>query len=143
MQLLLASVGIGLAQSADTLTVPLRPIVAPADTLVRIVPCPGVLRAAVGTIIFAGNAVTKERILRAELDFDEGDTLTLADLPARLEANRSRLFNLQLFHAVVAQASLRYGPAHRRVWGSGAVVHLSRAHFLAGRPQPALVERAH
>ncbi|GAB3315705.1 hypothetical protein GCM10027511_26470 [Hymenobacter humi] len=109
MQLLLASVGIGLAQSADTLTVPLRPIVAPADTLVRIVPCPGVLRAAVGTIIFAGNAVTKERILRAELDFDEGDTLTLADLPARLEANRSRLFNLQLFHAVVAQASCATG----------------------------------
>jgi hypothetical protein len=77
----------------------------PADTLVRIVPCPGVLRAAVGTILFAGNSVTKERILRAELDFHEGDTLTLADLSARLEANRSRLFNLQLFHGVVAQAS--------------------------------------
>jgi len=60
---------------------------------------------AVGPILFAGNAVTKERILRAELDFHEGDTLVIDDLPARLEANRRRLFNLQLFHAVVAQAS--------------------------------------
>jgi outer membrane protein assembly factor BamA len=93
---------------SDTLR-PLRPVVAPTDTLVRIVPCPGVDRAAVGSILFAGNAVTKERILRAELDFHEGDTVTLADLPARLEANRRRLFNLQLFHAVVAQASCTNG----------------------------------
>jgi outer membrane protein assembly factor BamA len=89
---------------ADTLPHPLRPVVAPADTLVRIIPCPGTERSAVGSILFAGNAVTKERILRAELDFHEGDTLSLAELPARLEANRRRLFNLQLFHAVVAQA---------------------------------------
>lgn len=94
---------------ADTLLRPLRPVVAPADTLVRIVPCPGETRAAVGTLIFAGNSVTKERILRAELDFREGDTLAVADLPARLEANRSRLFNLQLFHAVVVQASCAGG----------------------------------
>jgi outer membrane protein assembly factor BamA len=99
----------GWAQApADTLR-PLRPVVAPTDTLVRIVPCPGVTRAAVGSILFAGNAVTKERILRAELDFHEGDTLTLADLPKQLEANRRRLFNLQLFHAVVAQASCANG----------------------------------
>ena len=99
----------GWAQApADTLR-PLRPVVAPTDTLVRIVPCPGVTRAAVGSILFAGNAITKERILRAELDFHEGDTLALADLPARLEANRRRLFNLQLFHAVVAQASCTNG----------------------------------
>ena len=104
LRVLLASTGFGLTQS-DTLPHALRPIVAPTDTLVRIMPCPGVTRAAVGTILFAGNAVTKERILRAELDFHEGDTLALADLPARLEANRSRLFNLQLFHAVVVQAS--------------------------------------
>ncbi|MBD2768815.1 BamA/TamA family outer membrane protein [Hymenobacter sp. BT664] len=84
---------------------PLHPVVAPADTLVRVVPCPGIARAAVSTILFGGNAVTKERILRAELDFREGDTLTIADLPARLEANRRRLFNLQLFHAVVVQSS--------------------------------------
>ncbi|SFQ39374.1 BamA/TamA family outer membrane protein [Hymenobacter arizonensis] len=105
----LASTGLSLAQDADTLARPLRPTVVPADTLVRVVPCPGVERAAVSTILFAGNSVTKERILRAELDFREGDTLMLADLSARLEANRSRLFNLQLFHAVVAQASCASG----------------------------------
>ncbi|WP_345055490.1 POTRA domain-containing protein [Hymenobacter glaciei] len=89
---------------ADTLPRPLRPVVAPTDTLVRVLPCPGTTRAAVGRVVFAGNAITKERILRAELDFTEGDTLALADLPARIEANRRRIFNLQLFHAVVAQA---------------------------------------
>ncbi len=104
LRVLLASVSLGPAPP-DTLPHALRPVVAPADTLVRIVPCPGIARASVGTILFAGNAVTKERILRAELDFHEGDTLALADLPARLEANRRRLFNLQLFHAVVVQAS--------------------------------------
>ncbi|MBF9221887.1 BamA/TamA family outer membrane protein [Hymenobacter ruricola] len=93
----------------DTLPHALRPTVAPADTLVRVLPCPGVQRAAVGTILFLGNAVTKERILRVELDFREGDTLVVADLAARLEANRSRLFNLQLFHAVVVQASCASG----------------------------------
>ena len=93
----------------DTLLRPLRPVVAPTDTLVRVVPCPGVTRVVVGNILFAGNAVTKERILRVELDFREGDTLALADLPARLEANRTRLFNLQLFHAVVVQASCANG----------------------------------
>ncbi len=108
LRLLLASPGLVQAP-ADTLPHPLRPVVAPADTLVRVLPCPGLARAPVGTILFAGNAVTKERILRAELDFHEGDTLVLSDLPARLEANRSRLFNLQLFHAVVVQASCAGG----------------------------------
>ena len=97
------------AVSADTLARPPRPVVAPTDTLVRVLACPGSVRAAVGRVVFAGNAITKERILRAELDFREGDTLALADLLARLEANRRRLFNLQLFHAVVAQASCTGG----------------------------------
>ena len=104
LQGLLAGTGYAVAPP-DTLPRPPRLVAAPADTLVRIVPCPGVARAAVGTMLFVGNAVTKERILRAELDFREGDTLALATLPARLEANRGRLFNLQLFHAVVVQAS--------------------------------------
>lgn len=108
LQLLLASVGPRLTVLSDTLP-PLRPVVVPSDTLVRVTPCPGVSRAAVGTILFAGNVATKERILRAELDFHEGDTLLLVDLPARLEANRRRLFNLQLFHAVVAQGSCAGG----------------------------------
>lgn len=83
---------------------PLAPVVAPTDTLVRVGTCPGE-RVRVGIILFAGNNRTRERTLRAELNFREGDSLTVADLPARLEANRRRLFNLQLFHAVLAQAS--------------------------------------
>ncbi|MBF9236376.1 BamA/TamA family outer membrane protein [Hymenobacter sp. BT683] len=109
LRALVAGIGLGLSQPADTLPRSLVPVVAPSDTLVRVVPCPGVVRAAVGTVLFAGNSVTKERILRAELDFREGDTLTLADLPARLETNRSRLFNLQLFHSVVVQSSCAGG----------------------------------
>ena len=104
LRVLLAGQGITQVP-ADTLPRTPPPVVASADTLVRIVPCPGIRRAAVGTLLFVGNAVTKERILRAELDFHEGDTLVLADLPTCLEANRRRLFNLQLFHAVVVQAS--------------------------------------
>ncbi len=84
----------------------LVPVVAPTDTLVRVSTCPGTgPKARVLIILFAGNAVTKARTLRAELDFGEGDSLTVADLPARLEANRRRLYNLQLFHTVLAQAS--------------------------------------
>ena len=83
---------------------PLAPVVAPTDTLVRVGVCPGP-RVRVAAILFAGNNRTRERTLRAELNFHEGDSLTVADLPARLEANRRRLFNLQLFHAVLAQAS--------------------------------------
>ncbi|MDO7886168.1 POTRA domain-containing protein [Hymenobacter cheonanensis] len=82
----------------------LAPVVAPTDTLVRVGTCPGA-RARVSAILFAGNNRTRERTLRAELDFHEGDSLTVADLAGRLEANRRRLFNLQLFHAVLAQGS--------------------------------------
>jgi outer membrane protein assembly factor BamA len=82
----------------------LAPVVAPSDTLVRVGACPAP-KIRVSAILFAGNGRTRERTLRAELDFHEGDSLVVADLPARLEANRRRLYNLQLFHAVLAQAS--------------------------------------
>ncbi len=98
--------------SAPADTLPLRatralpPVVVPVDTLVRILPCTGAAsRARVAVVLLVGNHVTRERILRAELDVREGDTLALADLAARLEANRRRLFNLQLFHTVLVQAS--------------------------------------
>ena len=84
----------------------LVPVVAPSDTLVRVGACPAagpLVR--VLAILFVGNSITRERTLRAELNIREGDTLTLADLPARLELNRRRLYNLQLFHTVLAQAS--------------------------------------
>jgi outer membrane protein assembly factor BamA len=93
----------------DTLPRVLPPVVVPSDTLVRIIPCPDRTVARVALVVFAGNAVTKERTLRAELDFHEGDTLSLADLHLRLEANRRRLFNLQLFHSVLAQAACNNG----------------------------------
>ena len=93
----------------DTLPHPLPPVVVPADTLVQVQPCPGPARVRISGIVFAGNAVTRRRILRAELDFQEGDTLGQEKLAARLEANRRRLYNLQLFHSVLAQATCRDG----------------------------------
>ncbi|WP_375418540.1 POTRA domain-containing protein [uncultured Hymenobacter sp.] len=81
------------------------------DTLISIIGCgtDSLRPLCVAAVLFAGNAVTREQILRAELDFREGDSLTLAGLAARLEANRSRLFNLQLFHNVRVQATCRAG----------------------------------
>jgi outer membrane protein assembly factor BamA len=63
----------------------------------------------VATVLFVGNDVTKEQVLRAELDFREGDTLSATNLSRRLEANRRRLFNLQLFHQVLVQLACRNG----------------------------------
>jgi outer membrane protein assembly factor BamA len=93
----------------DTVLRGLPPVVVPADTLVRVLSCAEVRKVRVNHILFAGNTVTKDRILRAELDFREGDTLVVADLATRLEANRRRLFNLQLFHVVLAQATCHNG----------------------------------
>ncbi|HET9504504.1 MAG TPA: POTRA domain-containing protein [Hymenobacter sp.] len=83
----------------------LPPVVVPTDTLVRVSACPGAARVRVMGLLFVGNDRTRERTLRAELNFREGDSLDVADLRARLEANRRRLYNLQLFHAVLVQAS--------------------------------------
>ncbi|TGE17164.1 BamA/TamA family outer membrane protein [Hymenobacter elongatus] len=81
---------------------------APADSVVR-AQCPDYQIVRVATILFVGNEVTKERILRAELDFREGDTISVVNLARRLEANRLRLFNLQIFHGVLAQTVCRDG----------------------------------
>ncbi|MCB2378816.1 hypothetical protein LGH70_14540 [Hymenobacter sp. BT635] len=81
---------------------------APLDSLVR-AQCPEYAVLRVATILFVGNEVTKERILRAELDFREGDTITAVNLARRLEANRLRMFNLQLFHGVLTQTVCRNG----------------------------------
>ncbi|WP_185817010.1 BamA/TamA family outer membrane protein [Hymenobacter metallilatus] len=78
------------------------------DSLVQ-VPCPGYPTLRVGRILFVGNNVTREAVLRAELDFRENDTLAAAALGRRLEANRRRLFNLQLFHQVLVQSVCREG----------------------------------
>lgn len=44
-----------------------------------------------------GNAKTKTAVILRELDFAEGDTITLAELSQRLERNRLHLMNLGLF----------------------------------------------
>ncbi len=71
--------------------------------------CPGHRTVRIATILFVGNDVTKERTLRAELDVREGDTLSANTLARRTELNRRRLFNLQLFHQVLAQVVCRNG----------------------------------
>ncbi|MBC6610201.1 hypothetical protein H8B15_04680 [Hymenobacter sp. BT507] len=71
--------------------------------------CPGYTRVRVEQVLFVGNIKTKERILRAELDFREGDSLDVAELGRRLEANRRRIYNLQLFHEVALQMVCRDG----------------------------------
>ena len=52
------------------------------------------------SIQFEGNNQTKEKVLRAELDLKEGEQLNQEELRKRLEENRLRLYNLQLFHYV-------------------------------------------
>jgi outer membrane protein assembly factor BamA len=118
--LLLLAAGSALGQTPRPLALPdslrllseeahppiLAPVVVPTDTLVHIGACPNAgPQARIMAILFIGNTKTKERILRAELNIREGDTLAMADLPARLEANRRRVYNLQLFHAVLVQAT--------------------------------------
>ena len=84
----------------------LVPVVTPSDTLVSVRACPGAgPKVRVQAILFVGNAITRERILRAELNIREGDSLDLVGLAARLETNRRRLYNLQLFHTVLAQGT--------------------------------------
>jgi outer membrane protein assembly factor BamA len=48
-------------------------------------------------IIFEGNKITKERIIRRELDFKEGDTLLLKNIDTTLKRNQIKVFNTRLF----------------------------------------------
>ncbi len=52
---------------------------------------------ALDTIIFKGNERTKNSILRRELDFIEQDSILVNDLPNRIEFNRRKLMNTNLF----------------------------------------------
>ena len=51
----------------------------------------------IDSVIFKGNEKTKGSILRRELDLNSGDTVQVADLDARLEFNRRKLTNTNLF----------------------------------------------
>lgn len=59
--------------------------------------CPDSNAFEIAAIAFVGNKKTKERVLRAELDLIEGMKLPAEGIEKRLEQNRLRLFNLQLF----------------------------------------------
>jgi outer membrane protein assembly factor BamA len=52
---------------------------------------------AVDTLIFKGNERTKLSILRRELDFFERDSLKVSELADRIEFNRRKLMNTNLF----------------------------------------------
>jgi outer membrane protein assembly factor BamA len=56
--------------------------------------------AVLDSIGFAGNEVSKARMLLFELNIAPGDTLQADELERKLEENRRRLFNLRLFHEV-------------------------------------------
>ncbi|WP_375434296.1 POTRA domain-containing protein [uncultured Hymenobacter sp.] len=81
----------------------------PDSTLRALLTCPGYTTLRVAALVFVGNQVTKEQTLRAELDFSEGDTLRATTLAVRIEANRRRLFNLQLFHQVLCEVACQDG----------------------------------
>ncbi|MEY4955581.1 MAG: hypothetical protein RI981_1666, partial [Bacteroidota bacterium] len=51
----------------------------------------------IDSIRFIGNEKTRENILRRELDFHEQDSLSIQDLNERIEFNRRKLMNTNLF----------------------------------------------
>jgi len=51
----------------------------------------------IDSILFKGNEKTKNQILIRELDFNPGDSVTINTLDARLEYNRRKLMNTNLF----------------------------------------------
>jgi outer membrane protein assembly factor BamA len=51
----------------------------------------------IDSIRFVGNEKTRENILRRELDFQEHDSLSIQDLNDRIEFNRRKLMNTNLF----------------------------------------------
>lgn len=59
----------------------------------------------IDSIIFKGNEKTKNQILFRELDFKTGDSLAINSLEARLEYNRRKLMNTNLFIWVKADLS--------------------------------------
>ena len=63
-------------------------------------------RYTIGEIRITGNKKTKKEIIQRELPFASGDSLTPADLTAKMETARKQLMNTALFnHVVVAAGS--------------------------------------
>ncbi len=57
----------------------------------------------VGKVLILGNKKTKEYIIARELDLKSGDTLQEAEMADRLEKNRRKIFNLNLFLTTKAE----------------------------------------
>ena len=51
----------------------------------------------IDSILFKGNEKTKNQILTRELDFKPGDSIAINTLDSRLEYNRRKLMNTNLF----------------------------------------------
>jgi len=54
----------------------------------------------ISNILVEGNKRTKDRIVKKELSFKEGDTIMIQDIPKFLEINESRLKSIGLFNTV-------------------------------------------
>jgi outer membrane protein assembly factor BamA len=58
-----------------------------------------VQRVQINRILIIGNRITREHIILRELSVKSGDTVALSLLPALIEKDEKKLFNLHLFHS--------------------------------------------
>lgn len=54
----------------------------------------------IGSLVFKGNKITQENILRREMEFKQGDTLSNSDLLTRIDQSKLNLLNTSLFNFV-------------------------------------------
>jgi outer membrane protein assembly factor BamA len=54
----------------------------------------------VGRVLIIGNNTTRSRIITRELSLKAGDTISLKSLPATLQLDRNKIYNLRLFNTV-------------------------------------------
>ena len=64
---------------------------------ITLVPCPKVI---IDSVAFSGNKLTKDDIIRRELIFRAGDTVTSAELDQLIQRSRQNLLNTSLFNFV-------------------------------------------
>ena len=89
----------------------------------------------VNEIVLNGHHKTKESIILRELDFKIGDTLFINDVNKRLEINRRKIVNTNLFVSV---------DIHHQVTENGQLniqIHLQEQWFLLGYPVFLLADR--
>jgi outer membrane protein assembly factor BamA len=63
----------------------------------------------VGRVVIVGNTITRSRIIERELTLQTGDTIRLKNLPAILQLDRNKIYNLRLFNTVECKY-LEYDP---------------------------------